>query len=34
MTDFPTLLASSVFGLEKLEVPQIECQTIGHDELS
>ena len=29
IADFPTLLASSVFGLEKHEVPQIESQTIG-----
>ena len=30
MADLPTLLASSVFGLQKHEVPMIEPQTIGH----
>ena len=29
MADLPTLLASSVFGLQKHEVPIIESQTIG-----
>ena len=30
MADFPTLLAFSVFGLQKHEMPQIKSQAIGH----
>ena len=31
IADFPTLLASSVFGFKKHEVLQIESQIMGHE---
>ena len=30
MADFPPLLASSVFELQKYDVPEIKSETMGH----